>query len=174
MIGVAPEVDDPCAAPGPPFQHRGALLESVLLGVRDEFSQGRHLGESGGHLIELRGEGGDSNFRSRNLHSALLDLQAEVLPGEGNLRLLEHGPILLRSAPPISEGLQAIRQTHGDMPHDHSLEAIAEIVEILRLCCEIVLQAMSAEPFSLLEYDDPKPGVLHRNEAYHLSLRVRK
>src|SRR2546428_13481041 len=26
---------------------------------------------------------------------------------------------------------------------------------------------MSAEPFSLLEYDDPKPGVLHRNEAYH-------
>jgi len=124
--------------------------------------------------LKRRGEGGDSNFRSRNLQSALLDLQAEVLLREGNLRLLEHGPILLRSAPPISEGLQTIRQTHGDVAHDHALEVVAKIVEILRLRCEIVFQAVGAEPFSLLEYDDPQLGVLHRNEAYHLSLPVRK
>src|SRR5437899_7424764 len=158
----APEVDDSVPASGPSFQGHNALPESVLSGVGNEFSQSRHLGESGVHL---GGEWGDSNFRSRDFHSALLDFETKALRRKGNLRSPEHRPVLLRSTPHVPEGLEAVLQTHRNVPHDHPLEVVAEIVKILCLRREVVLQAVSAEPLTFLEYHDPELCVVHRYEA---------
>lgn len=99
----------------------------------------------------LRGEGGDSNFGRRDLHAALLEVETKALPRERDLRPAEQCPELLRGTPGIRERLQTVFQADGDVPDDHALEVVAEIIQRLRLCREIVIEAVGTEPFAFLE-----------------------
>ena len=82
MIGVAPEVDHRDSTEPRRFERDEAAREPVPLGMGNEFSQRRHLGESRSHLGD---EGGDSDLGNRDRDSALLDSEPERLGREGDL-----------------------------------------------------------------------------------------
>lgn len=134
----------------------------------NELPQSRHLGERGRHGLGRAGDRYPNLRRCDHDATCLERSELEHRCGDRQPRVTKHGPVLRGSTGEIAKWSLTMVQTHGDMADDQFLQRATQLWQALRLRDQVILEALSAQPFAFLE-DNGTNGILplHPTSTLH-------